>query len=118
MSNFPIAHLPPLRFVKELLYSDKANALVRVCFDDIPSLAILIESAIQSSSGITDDVKTVRIGFLASLKNIKQLEKIELKEYLVSVTLIHQFNNFKSLSFEVLNGEIVIVNGSFFVVLE
>ena len=118
MPSFSIPHLAPVRFVKELLRSDDINASVKVGFDDVPTLAMLIEAATQSSSGIKDDNKNVKMGFLVALKNVKQLKKITLKEYIIDVVLVHKLGNFKSLSFNVLDGDKIVVSGAFSVAIE
>jgi len=118
MPSFPIPHLAPVRFVKELLHSDYVSASVKVGFDYIPTLPMLIEAATQSSSGIKDDIKTAKMGFLVALKNIKQLEKIEEKEYVIDVILVHKLGDFKSLTFDVLDGAKIVVSGAFSVAVE
>ena len=72
-SDFSAPHLPPVRFVKELIEADKKRAFAGVEFEEVPSIGMLIEAAAQSSSGIKDDDNDGRKGFLVTLKDIKLL---------------------------------------------
>ena len=118
MDSFSIPHLPPIRFVKRLLKADETTALVKVGFDEVPTLGMLIEAAAQSSSGIKDSENNGRIGFVITLKNIKLLEDVKQKEFVVNVELIHKLDDFKSLSFEIYEDEIKIAIGGFSIALQ
>ena len=118
MDDFPIPHLPPIRFVKTLLKADGTSASAKVCFDEVPTLGMLIEAAAQSSSGIKDDDNHERMGFVITLKNIKLLQYVSSKEFVVNVELVHKLDDFKSLSFNILEDETTVVTGAFSLVLQ
>jgi len=118
LDDFSIPHLPPIRFVKSLLKADETTASVKVGFDEIPTLGMLIEAAAQSSSGIKDDENNGRMGFVITLKNIKLLEEVTQKEFIVNVELVHKLDNFKSLSFEILQDDIKVAIGGFSIALQ
>ncbi|MCF6172176.1 MAG: hypothetical protein L3J44_00055 [Campylobacteraceae bacterium] len=117
MSDFQIPHLPPVRFVKSLLYSDKTTASVKIAFEEIPTLAMLIESAAQSSSGIKNSDNVAKMGFLISLKNVKLLKEIYSLQYIVNIKLMHKVDSFKSLSFVILQENDTVATGSFSIVI-
>ena len=118
MDDFTIPHLPPVRFVKTLVSADETKAIVEVGFDEVPTLGMLIEAAAQSSSGIKDDENNGRMGFVISLKNIKLLQDVNSKEFVVHVELVHKLDDFKSLSFKIYEKEILVAIGSFSIVLQ
>ncbi len=118
MLDFPIPHIPPIRFVKSLISADEQSASAEVEFDTIPTLGMLVEAAAQSSSGIVSEDTKVQMGFLVTLKNIKLLKKPKLTNYIINVHLDHKLENFKSLSFSVLDDDVLIATGSFSVALQ
>ncbi len=117
MSSFSIPHLAPVRFVKALIDSDEKGALVEIGFDSIPTFGMLIEAAVQSSSGITDDENDGRMGFLVALKNVKLLGEIDSDKYIVKVELIHKIDDFKSLLFQTIKDDRVIMKGAYSIIL-
>lgn len=118
MSDFSIPHIPPVRFVKSLLQTDDKKASVQVAFEQIPSLGMLIEAAAQSSSGIKDEDNNGRSGFLVTLKNVKLLQKIQSKNYIVNISVDHKLKDFKSLSFSILEKEEIVATGSLSIILQ
>lgn len=118
MDDFSIPHLPPVRFVKTLIRADKISATVKVGFDEVPTLGMLIEAAAQSSSGIKDDKNNGRMGFVITLKNIKLLREVNSKEFEVHVKLVHKLDDFKSLSFNIFEDEEQVVTGTFSIILQ
>ena len=118
MDDFSIPHLPPVRFVKTLIKADETSATVKVGFDEVPTLGMLIEAAAQSSSGIKDDENNGRMGFVITLKNIKLLQEVNSKEFIVNVELAHKLDDFKSLSFNIFEGKEQVVTGAFSIVLQ
>lgn len=119
MSDFPIPHIAPIRFVKTLNSADFTKASVNIGFDDIPTLGMLIEAATQSSSGILDDNKTKNnMGFLVTVKNVKLLEKLKSKEFIVDVILDNKLGSFKYFSFNIIEDKNIVVTGSFSIAVQ
>ncbi|NPA66534.1 MAG: hypothetical protein GXO11_06595 [Epsilonproteobacteria bacterium] len=119
MIDFPIPHIPPIKFVDSLISSDEKNASVKIKFDQIPTIGMLVEAAAQSSSGIDDGNKEkIQMGFLIALKNIKLLEEPLSKEYILNIHLDHKIENFKSFSFIVLDNDKKVASGSISISLE
>jgi len=118
MDDFSIPHLAPIRFVKSLIDADETTASVRVGFDEVPTLGMLIEAAAQSSSGIDDEDNNGRMGFVITLKNIKLIQSVRLKEFIINVQLVHKLDDFKSLSFEILEDETKVATGAFSIALQ
>jgi len=118
LDDFSIPHLPPIRFVKDLLKADETTASVKVGFDEIPTLGMLIEAAAQSSSGISDAENNGRMGFVITLKNVKLLQDVNSKEFVVHIKLVHKLDDFKSLSFSIFEDETEVATGAFSIVLQ
>ena len=118
MDDFSIPHLPPVRFVKTLIKADEISASVKVGFDEVPTLGMLIEAAAQSSSGIKDDENNGRMGFVITLKNIKLLEDVNSKEFVIDIEVVHKLDDFKSLSFTIFEKEIKVATGGFSIALQ
>ena len=119
MSEFPIPHIAPIRFVKALNNSDFTSASVNISFDYIPTLGMLIEAATQSSSGILDENKTDNsMGFLVTVKNVKLLQKLKSKEFIVNVSLDNKLESFKYFSFDILEDESIVATGTFSITIQ
>jgi len=116
--DFSIPHLPPIRFVKSLLYCDSQSASVKIAFEEIPTLAMLVEAAAQSSSGIEDDDNKAKMGFLVSLKNVELLQELKLLEYTADIELVHKSDNFKSLLFTIKQNKKTVAKGTFSIALQ
>ncbi len=112
-----LPHLAPLKFVKEILSCDENEARVVVEFDEIPSLAMLIESAAQSSSAL-EQTREIKNAFLVSMKNVKLLHEPLVKIFEVSVKNKHSLENMKLIDFDVFEGEKIIANGSLTLAIE
>lgn len=98
--NLP--HGEALLFAKEIL--DKNNDVVKVrCeFSTFPTLAMFIEAAAQSSAAFNSDSDTsVKIGFLTMAKDVKLLNKIRKKNYIIKVEIQIEVTNIKQFYFEV-----------------
>lgn len=118
MSDFSLPHIAPIKFVDLLLSADEKNASVKVSFEQLPTLGMLIEAAAQSSSGIKDEANNGRMGFLVSLKNIKLLQDIKSDEYVINVELVHKLNDFQSIEFKVVDNDEMIAKGTFAIILQ
>lgn len=119
MSDFKIPHIAPVRFVKSLNSADFNSASVNIGFDYIPSLPMLIEAATQSSSGVLyEETVTDCMGFLVTVRNVKLLQELKSKEFIVNVTLDNKLANFKYFSFIILENDESIATGSFSISLQ
>jgi len=118
MPDFSLPHTAPIKFVKELLQTDETSAIVKIAYEELPTIGMLIEAAAQSSAGISDEQNIGRMGFLVSLKNVKLLEEIKSYEYIAKIELVSKLDNFKSLKFNIFEDELMIAKGSFAIILQ
>lgn len=119
MSDFPIPHIAPIRFVKSLNGADFTSASVNIEFEYVPTLGMLIEAATQSSSGVLDKHKSdSNMGFLVTVKNVKLLQKLKSKEFIVNILLDNKLGNFKYFSFNVVDNEEIVATGIFSIAVQ
>ena len=111
MKELNLPHQEPIKFAKYVLSKDENVAVVRVEFSTVPTLPMLVEAAAQSSAAFGEG--EIKSGFLVALKNIKLLHKVNLMQYDIKVTAEHQFDALSYFSFEVIDREKLLVNGSF-----
>lgn len=92
---------------------------VRCDFGYIPTLAMFIEAAAQSSAAfnIEDQAK---IGFLAIAKNIKLLEKVKDLIYILRLKKEAEINQYNQFYFEAYsqNNNVKVVSGNFTLVIK
>ena len=111
MSKLNLPHKEPLLFAKEVIKLNEDEAVVKIAFDTIPSLAMLTEAAAQSSAAF--GTKKQKIAQLVMLKNVKLLEKLKEKEYLVEVKASLTLGHLKHFDFKALDKTVTIATGSF-----
>lgn len=90
-------------------------------FSDTPTLAMFIEAAAQASSAfdLNNDTKA-KIGFLTIAKDVKLLNDIKEKSYVIKVEIKIAVNNIKQFSFEALEefSNIKCVSGYFTLIIQ
>lgn len=115
MQELSLPHKEPIRFAKYIISKESNMARVKVEFNKIPSLAMMIEAAAQSSSAIGDD--NTLMGFLVSLKNIKLLTVPTKTTLEVEILNEHNMEKMKMMNFNIFEDEIKISTGSFIIAL-
>ncbi len=116
MIELNLPHQSPVKFAKYIISKDETSALVRVEFESVPSLAMLVEAAAQSSAAFSEGKE--KMGFLVTLKNVKLLQKAEVLEYDIRVTYQHALDALTYFSFEVNDATAVIASGVFVIALQ
>ena len=116
MIELHLPHQDPIKFAKYAMFKDDKEALVKIEFDSIPTLPMIIEAAAQASAAFGNE--DVSLGFLVSLKNIKLLQTPESLQYNVKIINEHNMGAMTYFSFEFLQGETLIATGSFIIAVE
>ena len=116
MLELNLPHKEPVRFAKHIVSKELNRARVAIEFDEIPSLAMMIEAAAQSSVAIGED--DARMGFLVSLKNVKLLTLPTKKTLEVEVVNEHNMDNMKMMSFNIFEDETKVSTGAFMIAIE
>jgi len=118
MKSLNLPHAPPILFAKEILSLQESSARVKIEFEEIPTLGMLIEAAAQSSAAISDEEQRTKMGFLVSLKNIKLLTPPQRKTLEVQVSNEHTMENMKMMNFLIYEDKTQIAEGSFMIALQ
>lgn len=113
MKELNLPHQAPLRFAKYVIREEENFAMVKVKFDHVPTLPMLVEAAAQSSAAFSEDEN--KMGFLVSLKNVKLFKKPTALEYDVKVTLERRLEKFNYFDFEIYNNNILFATGAFII---
>jgi len=116
MQELNLPHREPIRFAKHIISKASNRARVEIGFDEIPSLAMLIEAAAQSSAAIGESDATM--GFLVSLKNVKLLASPTKTIFEVKVVNEYNMGNMKMMNFDIFEDEMKISTGSFMIATE
>lgn len=111
--NLP--HIEPIRFAKSVLTKDDTTAKVLVEFPQIPTLAMMIEAAAQSTAAFSDG--TNKGGYLVGMKNIKLINKASMSYAEVKVILKHSLENMTLIEFEVEQENLLLCKGSLTIAL-
>lgn len=115
MSELNLPHKSPILFAKRVLSKDSTGARVAVEFPQTPSLAMMIESAAQSTAAFNDGTK--KGGYLVGMKNIKLLNEASEKNLEVKIVLKHSVENMRLIGFEVYQMSLLLCKGSLTIAL-
>jgi len=115
IQELELPHKEPIRFAKYIINKIANKAMVKIEFIEIPSLPMIIEASVQSSSALNDN--GINKGYIVSLKDIKLLQEPTQKEFNVEVESQHSLNNMESIIFNVFENKIKIATGSFVVAI-
>ncbi len=116
MINLP--HKEPIRFVKDIISKEKEKVRVSCSFPFLPSLPMICEAAAQGSAAFGDESEAVKIGFLASLKNVEQYENLDKKNYFIDIQVVFNFGSMIEYSFSLVSLDTIYVKGNFIIALQ
>ncbi len=117
--NLP--HREPLIFAKDILLKEENTVQVRCEFSMLPTLAMFVEAAAQSSAAFNSDSHSkAKIGFLTMVNDVKLLEEIETLRFLFHLKKEVEVGPYKKFSFEVYdnNMHLKIANGKFTLLIQ
>lgn len=114
-----LPHGELLLFAKEVTKRTEDSIEVRCAFNNLPSLAMFMESAAQCSAGFDLD-DNIELGFLTMAKNILLLGTIKESEYLFTLHKEALVGEYSQYSFEAvaLKSKVKVVTGSFTVMIK
>lgn len=116
MKSLNLLHKEPILFAKEIQSIINNIAIVKVEFTTVPTLAMLVESAAQSSAAFSESNESK--GFLVTLKNIKLVNKPEALEYEVKIKFEHQLEALTYFNFEIIADSKIIAIGIFVIAIK
>jgi len=116
MQEIELPHIPPIKFAKYILNIVDNKARVLVEFDEIPSLAMLVEASAQSCGAFRDS-QDFKGAFLVSVKNVKLLTKPTKTSYEVKVVNEHNLENMRYMKFEVFDDNVLVAKGTLIIAM-
>ena len=115
--NLP--HKAPLVFAKEVLEHNDKSVKIRCIFPILPTLAMFIEAAAQSSIGFNPE-EDAKVGFLTMVSDLSLLKEIHGKVFDIVVVKDTEVGPYKKFSFYALDevSQDKTVKGNFTVFIE
>jgi hypothetical protein len=111
-----LPHQDPIKFAKYVMSKSQNQALVKVEFESVPTLSMIVEAAAQASGAFGGS--NTGLGFLVSLKNIKLLEKPQKLHYKAKIINEHTMDSMTYFSFEFIQESSTIATGSFVITVQ
>lgn len=110
MTEIKLPHIAPIKFAKYTLQKDEFGARVSLEFPQVPTLAMMVEAAAQSSASFRSNDK--ENAYLVSLKGIKLLQKPTSMELEAKVTDQHRLEQMRYVGFEIYEQETCVAAGT------
>jgi len=116
MAEIKLPHLAPIKFAKEIISTTNSSAEVEIEYEQLPSLAMLVEAAAQSCAALKTDKNEE--AFLVSLKGIKLLQKPTKMRLRASINEEHRLDKMRYVSFEIFEDKSCIAEGTLVIALQ
>jgi len=116
MKKIKLPHLAPIRFAKTILQKDEKSAKVLLEFEILPSLAMLVEAAAQSSAAFRQSDN--ENAYLVSLKNIKLLQKPTSLSLEADIKDEHRLDKMRYVSFKIMEKEVSLAEGTLVIAVQ
>ena len=116
MKEIKLPHKAPLKFAKTILHKEPKRARVAIEFEEIPSLAMLVEAAAQSSAAFRIDER--ENAFLVSLKNIELLQAPSLMHFEAEIVDEHRLENLRYVKFEIFENTTAVAEGTLVIAVQ
>jgi hypothetical protein len=110
MTEIKLPHIAPIKFAKYTLQKDEKTARVLLEFPQLPSLAMMVEAAAQSSASFRSNDK--ENAYLVSLKGIKLLQKPTSAQLEARVVDEYRLEQMRYVGFEIFEKETCVASGT------
>lgn len=107
-----LPHEKPIRFVKSIIKKHQDEILLSCLFPYPPSLAMICESAAQSSAAFANEEDSPKLGFLVSLKNIELIDTLLEQEAQVRIKKVLEFGQMSEFYFQLEENEKIYAVGN------
>jgi hypothetical protein len=111
-----LPHIAPIKFAKYILEKEEKTARVLLEFPQIPSLAMMVEAAAQSSASFRSNDN--ENAYLVSLKNIKLLQKPTSMQLESRVVDEHRLEKMRYVGFEIFEKETCVASGTLVIAVQ
>jgi hypothetical protein len=116
MTKLKLPHIAPVRFANFVIEKDDKKARTTLEFPQIPSLAMLVEAAAQSSAAFRKNDK--ESAYLVSLKGIKLLQQPSSMSLEAVIEDQHQLDKMRYVGFEIFEQNRLIANGTLVIAVQ
>lgn len=113
MLNLP--HQPPILFAKKILSKSENSVQVLVEFGSIPTLAMMMEAAAQSSSAFSDKALE---GYVVSCSNLALHSKAKKTIFTAHITSKMQTDTLHDVHFEIKDEDTLLSSGDILLMLK
>jgi hypothetical protein len=116
MTEIKLPHIAPIKFAKYTLHKNELTARVSLEFPQVPTLAMMIEAAAQSSAAfrMNDRENT----YLVSLKGVELLQKPTSMKFEAKVTDQHRLEQMRYVGFEIYEQETCVATGTLVIAVQ
>jgi len=116
MTEIKLPHIAPIKFAKYTLEKDELRARVLLEFPQLPTLAMMVEAAAQSSASFRSNDK--ENAYLVSLKGIKLLQKPTSTTLEAKVVDEHRLDKMRYVGFEIFEKETCVAKGTLVIAVQ
>jgi len=113
-----LPHLAPVRFVKEVLVAEEEHAVSIVKFQEVPTLAAVVEAAAQNVVFIASLYREFDGGVLTAMKNVKLLNDLKEGEYKVESNISARLDSFSLFNFKLSQNDKIFVEGEMSIIMK
>lgn len=110
MTEIRLPHIAPIKFAQYTLQKDELSARVSLEFPQVPTLAMMVEAAAQSSASFRSNDR--ENAYLVSLKGIKLLQKPTSMKLEAKVIDEHRLEQMRYVGFEIYEQDTCVATGT------
>jgi hypothetical protein len=116
MQTIKLPHLAPVRFAQEVLLKEEKLARVSLSFGMLPSLAMMVEAAAQSSAAFR--VNDRENAYLVSLKGVVLHEKASSENLVAEIIDAHRLDKMRYVEFKIFEEDLCLASGTLVIAVQ
>jgi len=116
MQKIKLPHLAPLRFAQEILVKKEKMARVSLEFGMLPSLAMMVEAAAQSSAAFRINDK--ENAYLVSIKGVKLHQNPTQANLVAEIFDAHRLDKMRYVEFQVFEEDTLLASGTLVIAVQ
>jgi hypothetical protein len=116
MEKIKLPHLAPVRFAQDVLLKEEKLARVSLSFGMLPSLAMMVEAAAQSSAAFR--VNDRENAYLVSLKGIKLHQKASSENLVAEIVDAHRLDMMRYVEFKIFEEDVCLASGTLVIAVQ
>jgi len=116
MQEIKLPHLAPIRFAQKILLKEGKMARVSLAFGMLPSLAMMVEAAAQSSAAFR--VNDSENAYLVSIKGVKLHQNPTQENLVAEIIDAHRLDMMRYVEFQIFEQETCIASGTLVIAVQ